>query len=462
MALVGRRAVELAEDVRAGRVSARQVVEEHLDHLEKVDSHLGAFVLVRREAALREAEAVDLREDRFALPLAGVPVAIKDVVDVRGEPTRHGSAATSTEPAARDHEVVARLREAGAVVIGKTRCPELSIWGMSDDPGGVAVSPWDPTRTAGGSSGGSAAAVAAGVVPIALASDGMGSVRIPAGSTGCVGIKPGAGRLPVIVDGEHHWYGMSRFGPIATCVADLALALDVMDGITEHRDLPGETPRLNVAVSWAAPMAGVPVGRPWQEAAIEAGRVLRHLGHQIAHAGPPYDQACVNATSARYLQGPAQDVAALGLDVEALQPRTRGQLTVGERMAAAMPVDPGQAERWRERIEPFFTEHDVLITPTFARTPPRAIRWHERSWQSNMAAQTVANAMFTGVWNLADVPAASVPLGTHHGRPTAVQVVARAGREDLVLAVARELEATVGWRRHAPGWHVPAEEPASE
>ena len=459
MALVGRRAVELAEDVRAGRVSARQVVEEHLDHLEKVDAHLGAFVVVRREAALREAEAVDLREDRFALPLAGVPVAVKDVVEVKGEPTRHGSRATSPEPARHDHEIVTRLRSAGAVVIGKTRCPELSIWGTSDDPDGVAVSPWDPTRTAGGSSGGSSAATAAGVVPIALASDGMGSIRIPAGATGTIGIKPGAGLLAdLLLDGRHHWFGMSRYGPIATCVDDLALALDMMAGTEVHREPAAAPERLRVAVSWAAPVPGIPVGRPWQEATVEAGRLLRHLGHEIVHADPPYDQAAGNAAVARYLQGPAVEAETLGVDLERLQKRTRGHLTAGERMAAGMPVDPGQAERWRERIEPFFAEHDVLVTPMFARTPPRAVRWHERSWQANMAANSVAYP-FTGVWNLADVPAASVPLGTHHGRPTAVQIVARAGREDLVLAVARELEATVGWTRHAPGWHVPTEGP---
>ena len=457
MATIGRRAVELAEDVRAGRLGARQVVEEHLDHLEQVESHLGAFVVVRREAALREAEAIDMREDRFALPLAGVPVAIKDVAEVRGEPTRHGSRATSPQPAAHDHEVVARLKEAGAVVIGKTRCPELAIWGTSDDPEGIAVSPWDPTRTAGGSSGGSGAAVAAGVVPIALATDGMGSVRIPAGATGTVGIKPGAGLLPVMVDGEHHWYGMSRFGPIATCLDDLALALDVMAGSEAHREVARDLDRLRVAVSWAPPMAGMPVGRPWQEAAIEVGRVLRHLGHDIVHADPPYDQAAGNAAVARYLQGPAQDVAALGIDVEQLQPRTRGHLAAGEKMAKGMPVDPEQAERWQRRVEPFLTDHDVLVCPMFARTPPRAIRWHERSWQANLAANSTAYP-FTGVWNLADVPAVSVPIGSHHGRPTAVQIVARQGREDLVLAVARQLESTVGWRRHAPGWHVPADD----
>lgn len=455
MALVGQTAITLSEQVRAGRVGARQVVEEHLDHLEAVDGKLGAFVLVRREAALREAEAVDLREDRFALPLAGVPVAIKDVVDVAGEPTRHGSRATSPEPARRDHEVVKLLKQAGAVVIGKTRCPELAIWGTSDDPDGIAVNPWDPTRTAGGSSGGSSAAVAAGVVPIALASDGMGSVRIPAAATGVVGIKPGAGHLPVIEDGEHHWFGMSRFGPLATTVEDLALAFDVMAGTTEHRDPALDLRRLEVAVSWRSPAASLPVGRAWQEAAVEAGRVLRHLGHHLTHADPPYEQAAANAAVARYLQGPARDVEAMELDVDRLQPRTRGHLAVGKRMAGRMPIEAEQAERWRERLRPFLEEHDVLVTPMFARTPPRAIRWHERSWQGNSAVNWIAYP-FTGIWNLADVPAAAVPLGVHHGRPTAVQVVARQGREDLVLAVARQLETTVGWTRHAPGWHVPA------
>ncbi len=454
MALVGQTAVALSEQVRAGLVSARQVVEEHLDHLEAVDGKLGAFTGVRREAALREAEAVDLREDRFALPLAGVPVAVKDVLDVAGEPTRHGSRATSSQPARRDDELVKRLKKAGAVVIGKTRLPELAIWGTSDDPDGVAVNPWDPTRTAGGSSGGSSAAVAAGVVPIAVASDGMGSVRIPAGATGSVGIKPGAGHLAAMVDGEHHWFGMSRFGPIATTVEDLALALDVLAGTNEHREPVVDVRRLRVAVSWRSPATGIPVGRAWQETVVEAGRVLRHLGHHLSHTDPPYEQATGNAAVARYLQGPARDVAAMDLDVDLLQPRTRGHLAAGERMAKGMPVEAQQAERWRERVRPFFEEHDVLVTPMFARTPPRSIRWHERSWQANLAANSTAYP-FTGVWNLADVPAASVPFGIHRGRPLAVQIVAGQGREDLVLAVARQLESTVGWTRHAPGWHVP-------
>jgi amidase len=450
--LVGRSATELAAAVREGRTTAREAVDAHLVHLKAVDDHLGAFVSVRAEAALREADAVDAREDRFALPLAGVPVAIKDVADVAGEPTRHGSRALGDGPALRDDPIVKRLRRAGAVIIGKTRCPELSVWGTSDDPDGVAVNPWDPSRTAGGSSGGSAAAVTAGVVPIALASDGLGSVRIPAAATGCVGLRPGEGHLPVLVDGRHHWFGMSRYGPIATTVEDLALALDVMTGTEVHRD-PEAPQGLRVAVSWSSPVPSDVVARPWQDSAVEGGRVLRHLGHHVVHADPPYDLALLPAVIARWTQGAARDIEELGCDVERLQPRTRAHAAIGRRLADVYEVDDRQAQRWRDRVAPFFVEHDALITPMFARTPPKAVAWHTRSWARNLAANLLAYP-FTWPWNLADLPAAAVPLGTHHGQPMAVQIVAGPGREDLVLGLARAIERTVGWRRHAPGWGV--------
>jgi amidase len=453
--LIGRSASELAAAVREGRVTAREVVDAHLAHLAEVDGHLGAFVSVRAEAARREADAVDVREDRFALPLAGVPVAIKDVADVAGEPTRHGSTALDAEPARRDDPVVARLRKAGAVVLGKTRCPELSLWGTSSDVEGVAVSPWDPTRTAGGSSGGSGAAVAAGVVPIALASDGLGSVRIPAGATGCVGIKPGEDLLPVLVDGTHHWFGLSRYGPLATTVEDLALALDVMTGLETHRD-PVPAQDLRVAVSWRSPAAGTVVTRPWQENAVEAGRVLRHLGHHVTHADPPYDNALIPALVARWTQGAQQDIAALGADEARLQARTRTHAAVGRALSRIIEVEGAQAARWRDRVAPFFIEHDVLVTPMFARTPPKAIGWHARSWVQNLTANLSAYP-FASPWNLADLPAAAVPFGVYRGRPMSIQVVAGRGREDLVLQVARAIEQTVPWRRHAPGWGVDAD-----
>ena len=450
---VGRPATELAATVRSGEVTAVEVVRAHLDHLAAIEHRLGAFVSTRRRQALDEAEAIDGRADREGSPLAGVPVAIKDVVDVAGEPTRYGSRATSTEPAEADHPIVAALRAAGAIVVGKTRCPELEAWGTSDDADGIAVSPWDPTRSAGGSSGGSAAAVSAGIVPIALAADGMGSVRVPAGACGVVGIKPGSPHAPQEVGGSPHWFGMGRFGPIATTVADAALMLDVMAGTSHLRDIRPLGDGLKVAVSWRSPAPGVVVASAWREAALEAGRLLHHAGHEVMHDDPPYDRSTVQAAVARWTQGVSADVAAMGLDPDLLQPRTRAQAAAGDRLARVSPVRDEDAQRWRERVAPFFEEHDVLITPTFARAQPAAGEWHTRPWAANFASNLSAYP-FAAAWNLADVPSIVVPLWEDGGRPLSVQVVAAAGREELVLSVAAELERLVPWRRHAPGWGV--------
>ncbi len=454
MQLVGRPATELAHAVRTGEVTAVDVVREHLDHLAEVEHRLEAFVSVRRRSALEDAEAVDARDDRDSLPLAGVPVAIKDVMDVAGEPTRFGSAATSTTPASEDDPVVTRLREAGAIIIGKTRCPELSLWGTSDDQAGTTVSPWDPTRTAGGSSGGSGAAVSAGVVPIALATDGLGSVRVSAAACGAFGIKPGADLAPVMLHGEHHWFGMSRIGPIATTVADGALALDVIAGTTHLRDLIQAPAPLRVAVSYRPPAPGVVVSSAWREAATEAGRLLNHLGHDVARDDPPYDPSSVQATIARWTQGAVRDVELLDLDRDELQSRTRSHLNRGEQLARVRPVDADDADAWRTRLAPFFREHDVLITPAFARPQLAASAWRDKTWVANVAANMSAYPFF-GAWNLADLPAAVVPLWEDSGRPLAVQIVAQRGQEDLVLSVAALLESTVPWTRHAPGWNVP-------
>lgn len=440
--------------VRAGEVRAVDVVSAHLDHLEAVDDRLGAFVSTRRDEALAEAAEVDGRSDRDELPLAGVPMSVKDVIDLGGEPTRHGSLATSAEPAAKDAEVVANLRTAGAIVLGKTRVPELALWGTSDGPDGVAVSPWDPTRTAGGSSGGAAAAVGAGVVPISVACDGFGSIRMPAAACGAVGIKPGRDLVPEILNGEPHSFGMSRLGPIATTVTDAALALDVMAGTTHLRSVQPTDRRLRVAVSWKAPAPGVVVTSAWREAAIEAGRLLRHLGHDVTHADPPYDRAMVQAGIARWTQGPTVDIEAMGLDVDALQPRTRAHAAAGARLARVSPVREEEATRWQDRASTFLAEHDVLVTPVFARTQPAAISWYERPWAANVAANLSAYP-FAAPWNLSDHPAIAVPLWHDDSRPLSVQVVASYGQEDLVLSVAAQLEALVPWRRHAPGWGVP-------
>jgi amidase len=456
MDLVGRTAVELARLVRDDQVRAVDVVRTHLDHLARVEHRLGAFVVTRRRAALEEAEELDGRADRTELPLAGVPIAIKDNVDVAGEATRLGSLATSSEPATSDDALVARLRAAGAIVLGKTRCPELCLWGASDDPAGVTVSPWDPTRAAGGSSGGSAAAVTAGIVPVAFAADGLGSIRVPAAACGAVGMRPGPGYpAATLPDGSPHWFGMTRFGPIATTVADAALVLDVLAESDRLREVvPVTGPPLSVAVSVLSPLAGIGCDAAWKQAALEAGRLLRHAGHQVRRDDPPYEPRTAQAVVARWTQGAAAEAAALGVDAAKLQPRTRGHVGMGERLAAIAPVRAEDAVRWRERMAGFFDEHDVLVTPALARTPLAAAEWWRRSYSANLVANAAAYP-FAAAWNLADTPAVVVPLWHDRGRPLAVQVVAAPGREELALGVAATLESLVPWRRHAPGWDVP-------
>src|SRR3954466_1351932 len=253
--VVGLPATEIADRVRAGELSAVEVVRAHLRHLAEADPRLGAFRAVRTEAALAEAAAVDASPRRAELPLAGVPIAVKDNVAVTGEVSTDGSLAHDPAPATTDHAVVARLREAGAVVVGITRVPELCIYSATDGPGTVTRNPWDTARSSGGSSGGSAAAVAAGVVPLAHGNDGMGSLRLPAAACGLVTLKPGRGVVPGPV-GADDWCGMAENGVLATTVADLALAHAVLAG-EEPGPVPDPGRPLRIAVSTRSPLPGV-------------------------------------------------------------------------------------------------------------------------------------------------------------------------------------------------------------
>src|SRR5690606_9808068 len=252
-------AAAIAGEVRAGRMSPTDTVRAALERIAEVDERVGAFARVRAEAALAEAEALARREDLSALPLAGVPVAVKGNVAVAGEPLSHGARRAALAPAPADHPVVARLRAAGAIVVGMTRMPELGVWGTSDGASGIARSPWAPDRSAGGSSGGSAAAVAAGIVPVAHGNDGLGSIRIPAAACGLIGIKPGPGVVPCDM-GPTDWCGLVENGVLATTVEDAALTLSAMAARAElaHVAVPERPLRIGVSVrSPLAPLVGV-------------------------------------------------------------------------------------------------------------------------------------------------------------------------------------------------------------
>ncbi len=439
----GQTATEIAAAVREKKVSPREVAEEHLARIELLDARVGAFRRVRAHEALAEADALADRPDLTELPLAGVPVAIKDNLPVRGESCRNGSAATPDTPATEDHPTVARLRAAGAIVVGLTNVPELCIFGTTEGVHGTARNPWDTSRTAGGSSGGSAAAVAAGMVPLALGNDGMGSLRIPAANCGVLGIKPGEGVVPRELGGG--WFGLSENGPLATTVADARLMLSVLAGAPKRPAT--EAAPLRIAVSTRSPLAGVPITKAWRTAAQEAGKLLAQAGHQVESADPPYPLWLGVSALAHWTAGTHVD--AQHLDPAKLTGRTRRHAAIGRRFHARVERGEGRA-RLRTLLEPFFESHDILLTPALARRGPAAAPWHERSWLRNFTTNTRYSPL-TPPWNLTGWPALSVPFGVlSTGAPCAVQLVGAPDRENELLELAGALESLRPWRRHAP------------
>lgn len=439
-------ATSIAARVHSGALSPVAAVETALRRIEERDPRIGAFVRVMRDRALAEAHALAERPDLSDLPLAGVPVAIKDNVEVAGEPMRDGSAATDPAPSTHDHPTVARLRAAGAIPVGLTAVPELCVWGAVDSPGRITRNPWNPAFGPGGSSGGSAAAVADAMVPIALAADGMGSIRIPSAACGVFGIKPGRGLVPSEL-GAHSWFGMSENGPIASTVQDAALMLSVLSDRPDLAEVPTPSPlRIGVATNTPSPI--VRLDDEWARGVADTAALLGRNGHRTVTAKMPYPPN-MTAAFARWFAGTAADAA--DLDPALLQPRTRRHVAIGRAIERAGLVRESQVQRLEARIRRFFADHDVILTPSLAQPPLPAIAWSGRSWAANVVAN-VRYAPFSALWNVLGWPAASVPVGMHSGSgtPIAVQIVAPPGGESKILAVAAEIEHRQGWPRH-PG-----------
>lgn len=406
--------------MRAGELDPVRLTERVLHGIEAADRVVGAFRTVRSEAALAEAEALASRPDLAGLPLAGVPVAVKDVTEVTGEHAGWAPPPCLLRP---QWQVVARARAAGAAVVGLTRVPELCIWPTTSDPGGIAPNAWDPAYTAGGSSGGSAAAVAAGLVPVAHGTDGLGSIRLPAAMRGLVGIKPGADLLP------NGWYGMSAHGSLATTVADAALLLAA--------DLP---------------LTHAPVPKPLRAAVDRVADVLARAGHRVERATPDYGIEPALDILGRWFAGPSEQ--ADGPDRTLLQPRTRAHVRFGRVLRKAGLIRPGTRHRWLARAERFFADYDILLTPALATLPPKAEPWHERSCLAN-AIPSIRLAGFAGLWNLAGYPAMTVPAARHpSGLPIGVQLVTTPRGEARLLALAAQLERLNPWPR-LPGQPIP-------
>ncbi|KUN86324.1 amidase [Streptomyces griseoruber] len=459
------RASGLAETARAlaaGEVSSRTLVEQTLARIEATQGTLNAFRIVRAEAALAEAEAADRELAAGSRrPLLGVPVAVKDDMDVAGSPTAFGCAGEHP-PAARDGEAVRRLRAAGAVVVGKTNTCELGQWPFTEGPAfGATRNPWSTDHTPGGSSGGSAAAVAAGLVPAALGSDGAGSVRIPASWTHLVGVKPQRGRVSTWPRGES-FQGITVNGTLARTVADAALLLDAASGnhdLDPHRPAaidasaavrrdPG---RLRIALSLKPPFTAVPARLTPEVRArvVELAGHLADLGHEVEEADPPYGRIGLTFVP-RATAGIAEWVADAPFPA-LLDPRTRDAARLGRLLGGAPLRAARRAEAvLHRRIGGFFASYDVVLAPTTAAPPPRiGAMLHLSGFATDRAM--IAACPYAWPWNVLGWPGVNVPAGfTPGGLPVGAQLLGPAHSEPLLLSLAARLEAELRWHEHWP------------
>lgn len=451
---------DLAADVRAGRTTATALVEEALARIERDNEKLLAFVHVDPEGALEAAAAVDrlVAAGGDPGPLAGIPFGVKDLQDCVGMPTLHGSLTTGdVAPATVDAPIVARMRAAGGIPVGKTAVPEFGFDSATKSRRhGVTRNPWDLSRSPGGSSGGSSAAVAAGLVPIATGTDGGGSIRSPAAWTGLVGHKPSHGLIP--------GSGVSDFsvgGVLTRTVADTALALDFVAGPDplDRTSLPARdwalaaaTLDLDVAglrVAWSADMGYAPadpevvaLARGAADALIEAAR-LEEV--EVALRIPNAVMTLIRLAGFA-LKGE--------LELDGIYPERAGELAPftreGLEYAAQGPRELAAAERDRRAIElaaaELFAEVDVLLTPTTACAPILAEADPPAEIRGMDASETGAEP-FTILANMTWQSALSVPAGlTSEGLPVGLQIVARRWRDDVALRLGRVLEGVRPWR----------------
>ena len=457
-------AAKQAEMVRSGEVSPTELVRLHLDRIERLDPQLNSFRVVLAERALLEAEQAEARlkggEER---PLLGVPIALKDEVDLAGELNTHGTDAFP-DPARADSEMVRRLREAGAIVVGKTLLPELAICGFTESATwGVTRNPWDPQRSPGGSSGGSAAAVAAGLVPIASASDGGGSIRIPASSCGLFGLKPQRGRVSLAPLTEH-WNGLSAAGCVSRSVLDTALWLDVTSGGSKEPGAPAPPERpfvesaktapgkLRVAVSTAAPRAAAPptVDDVAKGAVADTAELLRSLGHEASSHDPEWGTIGNNMVP-RYLRGAAEDFATVP-HPERLERRTRGFARLGRLIPDGIFEKARRGEQAdAARVNSIFDSFDVLMTPVMGGTAIPVRRWEGRGALWTLLGMSRFYP-YCIPWNHLGNPSMAVPagFGAADGMPLSVQIVGRPGDEATLLSLAAQLEAERPWADKRP------------
>jgi amidase len=465
--LLFRPALELAALVRSGELSARDLVAAALARIDALNPELNAFVDVFYDEALAAAAAIHPGDERA---FAGVPIAVKNNRAIEGKRLTFGSDFTGDWTAPYDHNVVRRLRAAGFVIVGSTTLPEWGILPWTNTKRfGATRNPWDRARTSGGSSGGSATAVAAGMVPIAHANDGGGSTRIPAACCGLVGLKPQRNRISLAPEIGQSFLAID--GVLTRTVADTAAALDVLAG-PEVGDAAWAPPpaepfaatagrepgRMRVAVT-AFPPLDVPVEPARAQAARDAGELLAALGHEVEEADAPWRRPHLGdlftALFAPLVMGQVTAAAAISGrepgegDMEPLS------LALWRRVAGMSALEAQgaafQLERFARDLLEWMEPYDVLIAPGLAEAP---VLLDAVAWQTDdpmgLFTRSAAFTPFTAVANVSGQPAISVPLFEHDGLPVAAQLFGRPAREGELLAVAAQLEAAAPWADRRP------------
>ncbi|MCG6658652.1 amidase [Halomonas campisalis] len=486
-------ALGLAALIRSRQVSRDEVFQAACATIEAQNPSLGAVVRTRFARARREGERV-----AESAPFAGVPTLTKDLLmAIEGEPLAFGSAALADWQPAQDSTLVARLREAGLAILGQTATPELGLMGITEPRAFPhPVNPWRPTHSPGGSSGGAACAVAAGLVPLAMAGDGGGSIRIPASYCGLFGLKPSRGRVPLGPMFAEVWQGAVVEHALTRSVRDSAALLDAVNGMDPGSPwpLPRETGFLAATERPPGPLRvavslGEPLGRalgtrldPEARRAVErAAEQFAALGHHVEWADPPVDgERLADSYLTLYLGHLSADLAWIsaqtGVSVSrlAIEPSTRAIGRLGRRL----PVrDYELAKRhWNDvarAMAGFHRRFDVLLMPVAAAPAPRRGELYppparerlmallalpgmpslalKAGLLKRLARDALARTPFTQLANLTGQPAMSLPLHiTTDGLPVGVQVLGAMGDERRLLALAAQVEADTPWAHHLP------------
>jgi amidase len=467
--LMFRPATELAAMVRSGEISSCELVEISLARIEELNPALNAFVDIDAERALATAECVGAGDER---PFAGVPIAIKNNRPVQGLRLTYGCSLMEHNMCDYDHNITRRLKDAGFVIVGTTTLPEYGILPTTEARlFGPTHNPWDLTRTPGGSSGGAAAAVASGMIPVAHGNDGGGSVRIPAACCGLVGLKPTRGRISAAPELGDSSLGID--GVLTRTVADTAAILDVLAGYEPgdatwapppaepFADSAGREPgRLRIASSVLPPVPDAVVDPVNAKAVADAAELLRLLGHEVEEVDPPWQaDGLTELFGAVFSNHIALSIAYSGMvagrepTAEDMEPMSWaiysmiGHMTAVQGMGAAV-----QLQAFARRLVTFLSPYDVLLTPALAERP-LPLGTLDTAAPDPMSTFTRSGLFtpFTPVFNASGQPGISLPLfHGEDGLPLGVQLIGRPAGEAELLALATQLEEALPWAARRP------------